>query len=207
MQIVNKSYFQKENYLFIPLSVTDPSGSVTPDNATEIDNLCIQIERDIMLNALGLTLYNEFFALTTVTIEQPENARWKKLVEGDEYDEKVWIGLDNDYSLIAYRVFEQFNIETAIRLSATGAKQVQGENAIQQTPKYLISTANQRFINQYQAEYLHTPIVVGNFVDWFGCGDSIEKSLYGYLVDKKADFPEWKQENFRVYETQNSFGI
>ena len=207
MQIVTKSYFQKENYLFIPLSVADPSGSVTPDNATEIDNLCIQIEKDIMLNALGLTLYNEFFTLTDVTIEQPGNARWKKLVQGDEYDEKLWIGLDNDYSLIAYRVFEQFNIETAIRLSATGAKQVQGENAIQQTPKYLIATANQRFISQYQGGYLHAPIVVDNFVNWFGCGDSIEKSLYGYLVDKKADFPEWKQENFKVYETQNSFGI
>jgi len=207
MQIVNKSYFQKENYLFIPLSVADPSGSVAPDNATEIDNLCIQIERDILLNALGLTLYNELYALTGTTIELPENARWKKLVQGYEYDEKVWIGLDNDYSLIAYRVFEQFNIETAIRLSATGAKQVQGENAIQQTPKYLISTANQRFIKQYQGEYLHYPIIEGNFVDWFGCSDSIEKSLYGYLVDKMTDFPEWKQDSFKIYETQNSFGI
>jgi hypothetical protein len=207
MQIVNKSYFQKENYLFIPLSVVDPSGSVTPDNATEIDNLCIQIERDIMLNALGLTLYNEFKTLTSITIELPQNDRWKKLIEGDEYDGKVWLGLDNDYSLIAYRVFEQFNTETSIRLSATGAKQVQGENAIQQTPKYLISTANQRFINQYQDEYLHSPIIVGNFVDWFGSSDSIEKSLYGYLVDKKADFPEWSQESFKVYGTQNSFGL
>lgn len=207
MQIVTKSYFQKENYLFIPLSVTDPSGSVTPDNATEIDNLCIQIERDILLNALGFRLYNELYALDNTTIELPENARWKKLVQGDEYDEKIWIGLDNDYSLIAYRVFEQFNIETAIRLSATGAKQVQGENAIQQTPKYLISTANQRFIKQYQGEYLQTPIVVSNFVDWFGCSEEIEKSLYGYLVDKMLDFPEWKQENFKIYETQNSFGL
>ena len=84
--------------------------------------------------------------------------------------------------MIAYRVFEQFNTETTIRLSATGAKQVQGENAIQQTPKYLIATANQRFINQYQGEYLHDPIIEGNFVDWFGCNDSIEKSMYGYLV-------------------------
>jgi len=207
MQIVTKSYFQKENYLFIPLSVADPSGSATPDNATEIDNLCVQIERDILLNALGLTLYNELYALTDITIDLPENERWKKLVQGDEYDEKIWLGLDNDYSLIAYRVFEQFNIETAIRLSATGAKQVQGENAIQQTPKYLISTANQRFIKQYQGEYLHHPIIVGNFVDWFGCGEEIEKSLYGYLVDKTADFPEWKQDNFRVYETQNSMGL
>lgn len=207
MQIVNKTFFQKENYLHIPLSVADPSGSVTPDNATEIDNLCIQIEREILLNALGLTLYNELYALDNTTIELPINARWKKLVQGDEYDEKVWLGLDNDYSLIAYRVFEQFNIETAIRLSATGAKQVQGENAIQQTPKYLIATANQRFIKQYQGDYLHTPIVVGNFVDWFGCSDEIERSLYGYLTDKKEDFLEWKQENFKVYETQNSFGL
>lgn len=207
MQIVNKTFFQKENYLFIPLSVADPSGSTIPDNATEIDNLCIQIEHDILLNALGLTLYNELFALTNVTIELVGNLRWKKLIQGDEYDEKVWLGLDNDYSLIAYRVFEQFNIETAIRLSATGAKQVQGENAIQQTPKYLISTANQRFIKQYQGDYLHNPIVVGNFTDWFGCGDEIEKSLYSYLLDKKVDFPEWKQENFRIYETQNSFGL
>ena len=47
MQIVNKSYFQKENYLFIPLSVVAPSGSDTPDNVTEIDYLCINIEKDI----------------------------------------------------------------------------------------------------------------------------------------------------------------
>lgn len=207
MQIVNKSYFQKENYLFIPLSVPDPSGSATPDNATEIDNLCISIERDILLNALGLTLYNELFALTETTIELPENERWKKLVEGEGYDGKVWVGLKYDYSLIAYRVFEQFNIETSIRLSATGAKQVQGENAVQQSPKYLIATANQRFIKQYQGDYLHTPIVVDNFTDWFGCNNEIEKSLYGYLTDKKADFPEWEQSKFRVYETQNSFGL
>lgn len=207
MQIVTKSYFQKENYLFIPLSVADPSGSVTPNNATEIDNLCVSIERDILLNALGLTLYNEFYALDNTTIELPENLRWKKLLEGDEYDEKVWKGLKYDYSLIAYRVFEQFNIETAIRLSATGAKQVQGENATQQTPKYLIATANQRFIKQYQGDYLYTPIVIDNFTDWFGCGDEIEKSLFGYLTDKQVDFPEWKQSSFKVYETQNSFGI
>lgn len=207
MQIVTKSYFQKENYLYIPLSVDDPSGSPTPDNANEIDNLCVSIERDILLNALGLTLYNEMFALTPVTIDLPENARWKKLVQGDEYNEKVWPGLKHDYSLIAYRVFEMFNIETAIRLSATGAKQVQGENAMQQTPKYLIATANQRFIKQYQGDYLHAPIIIDNFVDWFGCNNGIEVSLYGYLTDKQDDFPEWKQSSFKVYETQNSFGI
>jgi len=203
MQIVDKSYFQNENYLFIPLSVVDPSS--TPNNATELDNLCLQIEREILLNALGLTLYNELKSITD--LELPENIRWKKLVEGDEYDGKFWVGLDNDYSLIAYRIFEQFNIETAIRLSATGAKQVQGENAIQQTPKYLIATANQKFIKLYQGDYLKEPIVYENFIDWFGCADDIEKSLFGYLIDKQVDFPEWEQSKFKVYETQNSFGL
>jgi len=68
MQIVNKSFFNNLNYLHIPLSVNDPSGSVTPSNATELDSLCLKLEREILLNAFGLSLYNEIKALTVTTI-------------------------------------------------------------------------------------------------------------------------------------------
>ena len=207
MQIVDKSYFNKGNFLHIPLAVQEPTGTEVPSNANELDALCIDIEKQILLNALGLTLYNELKALDGTTIELPENARWKKLVQGDEYDEKVWLGLDNDNSLIAYRVFEQFTTETNIRLSATGATRVDAENATNQTPAYLIATANNRFIKQYQGEYLHAPIINGVFEDWFGCSDSIEKSMYGYLVDKQTDFPKWNASKFVTYESKNSFGI
>jgi hypothetical protein len=27
------------------------------------------------------------------------------------------------------------------------------------------------------------------------------------LMDKRADFPEWKPEFFKIYEPKNSFGI
>lgn len=202
MQIVNKTYFDKGNFLHIPLAVNEPSG-LNVTNSNELDSLCMDVEKEILLNALGYKLYTEMFALTDVTIEDSENERWKKLIQGDE----LWIGLDNDNSLIACRIFEQFTTETNIRLSATGATKVNAENATNQTPAYLITTANNRFIKQYQGDYLIDPIVIGNFTDWMGCNQGIEKSLYGYLVEKKADFPEWDLSKFRVYETKNTFGI
>ena len=154
----------------------------------------------------GLTLYNELKALDASTIELPINARWKALVQGEEYDEKVWEGLDNDYSLIAYRIFETFTHDTDTRLSATGVTKVLAENAETKTAVYLITNANNEFVRKYQAERLKEPFVYDNFIDWFGC-EEIEKSMYGYLMDKKALFPEWNYVNFRIYESKNSFGI
>ena len=202
MQIVDKSYFNNQNYIHIPLAVVDPSA--TPNNAAELDYLCIKLEREILLNALGLSLYNEIKAITDIDL--PENAKFKKLIQGDEYDGKIWLGLDNDDSLIANFIYQEFVTQTDIRLSSTGAKKVNAENATNQTPKYLIAGAHQNFIKQYQGEYLTTPFIENNFIDWYGC-NSIEKSLYGYLMDKQADFLNWKPENFKIYETKNSFGI
>lgn len=202
MQIVDKSYFNNQNYIHIPLAVVDPSAA--PNNATELDYLCIKLEREILLNAFGFSLYNEIKAITDIDL--PENAKFKRLIQGDEYDGKIWLGLDNDDSLIANYIYQEFVTQTDIRLSATGAKKVNAENATNQTPKYLIAGAHQNFIKQYQGEYLTTPFIDNNFIDWYGC-NNVEKSLYGYLMDKQADFTNWKPENFKIYETKNSFGI
>jgi len=201
MQIVNSTFFNNQNYIHIPLANTDPSS--TPNNANELDYLCIKLEREILLNALGLSLYNEIKAITDINTA---DEKFKKLIQGDEYDGKIWLGLDNDDSLIANYIYQEFVTQTDIRLSATGAKKVNPENAINQTPKYLIAGANQNFIKQYQGEYLIEPYIYDNFIDWYGCNNA-EKSLYGYLMDKQSDFTNWKPEYFKVYETKNSFGI
>lgn len=200
MQIVNNTYFQNQNYIHIPLSVADPSS--TPNNGNELDYLCAKLEREILLNSLGLSLYNEIKAITDIN---SADEKFKKLIQGDEYDGKIWLGLDHDDSLIANYIYQEFVTQTDIRLSATGAKKVNPENATTQTPKYLIAGAHQNFIKQYQGEFLQEPIIVDNFVDWY-CNNA-EKSLYGYLMDKQADFTNWKPEYFKVYETKNSFGI
>jgi hypothetical protein len=49
------------------LSVNDPNGSVTPNNTKELSDLCVKLEREILLNALGLSLY-EVKALTELQL-------------------------------------------------------------------------------------------------------------------------------------------
>lgn len=201
MQIVDKSFFNNQNYIHIPLAIADPSA--TPNNATELDFMCLKLEKEILLSALGLSLYNEIKAITDI---DAADEKFKKLIQGDEYDGKIWLGLDNNDSLIANYIYQEFVTQADIRLSATGAKKVNPENATTQTPKYLIAGAHQNFIKQYQGEYLTTPYIEDNFIDWYGC-NNVEKSLYGYLMDKQSDFTNWKPEYFKIYETKNSFGI
>jgi hypothetical protein len=83
--------------------------------------------------------------------------------------------LDNTDSLIANYVYQDFLTQTDIRLSATGAKKVNPENATNQTPAYLITAASQNFIKQYQGNIYKSLLSMSNFIDYYGCND-IEKS-------------------------------
>lgn len=210
LNIVSIANFKKANELNIPLSVAVPvsnTSTATPSNEVYLTNLIAKEEKTILLNALGLTTYNTL-QLALVDIDNPLYASYKKLVKGDEYDGKVWNGLSGDYSLIAYRVYEVFASETNTRLSAIGNTKVNPQGAEQMTPIYKIANANHNFLKQYQGGYLFDPIVFENFVDWYGQNDDVEVSLCTYLNDKKADFVDFKIEDFKVFrESKNSFGI
>ena len=208
-QIVNKSYFNKQNILYIPLASEAPLPSAvtsTPNDGTYIDALCIEIEKTILVNALGLTTYNEL-QLALADIDNPLNASYKKLVNGDEYDGKIWVGLKYDLSLIANAVWIEYVSQKNTNLSAVGNSQVNVEKGTLVTPMYKIANASASFVKQYQGEYLNEPFVNGIFVDWQGGDDSVEVSLYRYLSDKKIDFPNVDLNKFKFYEQINSFGI
>ena len=208
-QIVSKSYFNKQNILYIPLASEAPLPSAvtsTPNDGTYIDNLCIEIEKTILVNALGLTTYNEL-QLALADIDNPLYASYKKLVNGDEYDGKIWVGLKYDLSLIANAVWIEYVMQKNTNLSAVGNSQVNLEKGNLVTPMYKIANASASFIKQYQGQYLDEPIVIGNFIDWQGCLDGVEVSLYRYLSDKKTDFPNVDLNKFKFYEQINSFGI
>lgn len=208
-QIVSKSYFNKQNILYIPLASEAPLPSAvtsTPNDGTYIDALCIEIEKTILVNALGLTTYNEL-QLALADIDNPLNAFYKKLVEGDEYDGKIWVGLKYDLSLIANAVWIEYVMQKNTNLSAVGNSQVNLEKGTLVTPMYKIANASASFIKQYQGQILDEPIVIGNFIDWQGCLDGVEVSLYRYLSDKKTDFPNVDLNKFKFYEQLNSFGI
>lgn len=210
--IIDTTYFQKANGLNIPLSQSAPISNVamqTPNNAQALELLITKVEKSILLNALGLSVYNEL-QLALADIDNPLYASYKKLVQGDEYDGKVWNGLNYDNSLIAWRIYELFINEANTTLTAVGTANINPEKANLVTPHYRIANANANFIIQYQGGYLKYPIIYEdvNFVDWFGgCEDSVEVSLYQYLVDKVAEFNDLDISKFKIYSTQNSFGI
>ena len=209
MQIVTKAFFSKENNLNLPLALDVPTaGTPAPSNASYIDNLCIEIEKRLLLNALGLTLYSEFqMALTD--IDNVINAKWKRLLNGEEYDGKVWIGLSYDLNFIAQKVYETYVTEENSKLTQSGNVQINSENASLFTPVYKIANASQKFKQMYQGQIPEYPNVYPNFVDYFGSnGNEIEVSFYQYLLDKKTDFPTWEASKFKFYyDEKNSFGL
>jgi hypothetical protein len=72
--------------------------------------------------------------------------------------------LDNTDSLIANYIYQDFLTQTDIRLSAREQK-VNPENATNQTPAYLIASASQNFIKQYQGN-IYKSLLYGNFIDY-----------------------------------------
>lgn len=212
--IIDKTYFQKANELNIPLGadtlIANPA-IATPNQADALTQLITKIEKSILLNALGLATYNTL-QLALADIGNPLYASYKKLVQGESYDGKVWNGLNNDYSLIAYRVYEEFVTETNQILTGVGTVQGNPEKATLTSPKYKIANANANFLKQYQGGYLVYPIIYndGEFIDYFGNQETTEVSLYQYLLDKGSDFVDFDIAKFFIYceeESKNSFGI
>jgi len=211
-QIIDKSYFQNANDLNIPLSVemivANPTIE-TPNSVDYLTSLCIKTEKSILVNSLGLEAYNELQLAIADDYVNPLYAKYEKLVKGEEYDNKIWHGLDYEYSLIAWKILEQFLIKTNQKLTAIGNVEVSPQNANLTTPAYIIANANDEFIRGYQGGILKEPNVYldGLFIDYFGNSNEIEVSLYQYLSDKATDFTNVDLDKFKIYETVNSFGI
>lgn len=211
-QIVNKTYFNKANRLNIPLAIDNPSISTvvsSPNNSNFLDNLCIEIEKNLLLNSLGLNLYNQLQVALT-NLSDPSNLKWKNLVEGVEYGEKKWQGLNYELGFIAQKVYQNYISKTNEQLSPVGNIKVNSENSNLITPVYKIAIANQSFINNYQNGFLKYPKITENIIDWY-CDDStVEVSFYQYLLNNKSDFIGLNLSKFKTYEIdkiKNSFGI
>ena len=210
--IVTIAHFQKANVLNIPMSVDAPNPNPAIKTANESDYLqsvIDTVQKELLLNALGLGTYNTL-KLALADIDNPLYASYKKLVEGEEYDGKVWIGLQNDLSFIAFKVYDEFLSQTNERLSGVGNVNAEPEKARLITPAYKIAMASQEFFKGYQGGYLKEPIILGNFIDYFGQSDDINVSFYQYMLDKKDNFEGFDIDKFLIYDdlnVKNSFGI
>jgi len=212
--ITDATYYQK-GINFIPNAVSI-SASDSPSNESELDYFIKVYERQLMLHALGVTLFNEF---TTAMADLPNAAqKWKDLVTGSTYikdgKDYLWEGLRgyNKNSLVASYIFCEFLRNDESTYTTTGIVKNKSKNAgnVSPTPKYI--AAFRQFIEKYQAQAQCDPVIIRDHfgsvgLDYYQNNNS-EVSLYRFLTDQNeldaTSFPDFE---FKFYENQNSLGI
>lgn len=200
------------NDLYIPLAqgtINSTPNTATPNSRAGVLELINEVEKDVLLNSLGLDLYNELLA---ALVDLPSaDQKWKDLVNGVEYDGKIWEGLDNTKSLLLYAVYTLFIMNNSDHLTALGVAKSKVENANITTNVTKVSYAWQKFLSKYQDGCLAEPLVYSDsgytFTDYYGTNDNIKRSLYQYLNDNLDTWTTWDSAKFRLYEQINSFGI
>ena len=216
MAIIDNTYFTK-GLLFIPNNKDTNAEPVDSASAvTEIDFFITEYERELLLNALGVTLYDELQA----ELPTPTTQKWIDLVDGKSYTinskTKQWNGLKgaNMQSLIAFYVYCQYLRNDNSTYLTTGIGQNTANNAERSDPSPKYVKAWNRFLNQYQGKGYNYgyPTVIYNGsgmvgLDYYG-QDNIEVNMFQYLTDQNeltpTDFPDFE---FKFYETYNTLGI
>ena len=215
--IIDNTYFEK-GWLFIPNNKdinAAPVGSPTIDS--ELDLFRIEYERELLINALGVTLYNELQAEIDGTLT---TQKWIDLVNGKDYaingKTKRWNGLKgaNSQSLIAFYVYCQYLRNDNSTYLTTGIGQSTANNAERSDPAPKFVKSWNRFLNQYQGKGYNYgyPTVIYNRsgmvgLDYYG-SDNVEVNMFQFLTDQNeltpTDFPDFE---FKFYETYNTMGI
>lgn len=201
--IIDTTYFV--NDLFIPNAKEVAGGA---NNNAYVLECITRVEKSLLRNALGLSIYNELQAALPV-VEGSED-KWKWLVNGREYDGKVWEGLSDQKSLIAYLVYAVFLDENSHFWTTTGTVKPAPENSENVTPAFKYATSWLRFTEKYQKGCLTEPYVINGYGyeyrDYYGNNEDVEVSLYQYLRDNKELYG-WDESNFKVYAEKNTFGL
>ena len=214
--IIDATYFQS-GLLYIPNN-KDISAAPTgaPSSQNELEVFIDNYERDLLINALGVPLFN---LLTTAMDDLPNaDQKWQDLVNGTDYtiNGKTyrWEGLKgyNKQSLIAFYVYCQYLRNDESTYTTTGVVQNTAKNATNYSPTGKYIKAWNCFIEQYQKDFNYSPNVIINAsgsigLDYFNNNDS-KRSLFQYLTDaNELDVTAFPDFEFKVYELENSLGI
>lgn len=201
--IINNTYFV--NDLDIPNSQEVAGGA---NQSSYVTDCITTVERSLLLKALGLNTYNELQAALPI-VELSED-KWKWLVNGREYGGKVWEGLSNRKSLIAYLVYSTFLDQNSHFWSTMSTVKPDAENSINVTPAFKVAASWQKFLRKYQDGCMIEPYAIYGYgyeyKDYYGTNEDVEVSLYQYLRDNKELYG-WEESNFKMYTQKNSFGL
>lgn len=221
--IITTDYFYSGE-LFIPNARNVDSGSTSVSTGNNAGKLSIAIdkyERELLINCLGVSLYNQLSTIISDdTLDEVGNEKWKSLVVGETYvvDGKTYIfdgliGYSNN-SFIANYVFCKYMRNDDMSYTTTGTVRDTTKNAtsVSATPKYIDIWSG--FIRGYQGGVdCDTPRVIMNSsgeigLDYTQQNNSVNRSLIQYILDKNSvDSLLFPDANLKFYKQKNSMGI
>lgn len=223
--IIDTTYFENGN-IYIPNNkdvTAEPTDS--PTVVTELEFFIDKYERKLLLNALGVTLYDELVVALgklpfTTGATETADQKWIDLVNGKNYTNangnvKRWDGLVgyNKQSLIAFYIFTEYLRNDNETYATVGTVKNTAKNAerVSATPKFI--KAHSQFLKAYQGNLgvSEPAIIVNGFgsigFDWLA-NEEVEVSLLQYLTDSnELDATAFPDFSFKIYDSYNSLGI
>jgi hypothetical protein len=212
--IIDRTYFEKGD-LFLPNLINSNPGDT--EYGSDLDFYIDEYERVLLLNALGIVLYEEL--VTALTDLSNSNQKWEDLVNGVTYTnpsgvKKRWEGLKgaNGQSLIAAFIYTEYLRNLNETFTTVGVVRNDAKNATNRSGTTKLIKAYNKFLTQYQDEQKATPRISVNMfgtlgVDYFS-SEKATVSLYQFLTDyndlDKTSFPDF---TFKFYSNLNSLGI
>ena len=186
-----------------------------PNVVSAIDDFIVKYERELLIDVLGITLYNE---LNTALADLPNaDIKWQNLVNGVEYvkDSVTYRfdglrGFEKD-SLVSFYVFCKYMENDESYYSTTGVTKSNAQNANNFTPTRKYLDAWYIFLEKYQNEvginehsyiYDNYGCVVG--IDYYNQSKGGLVTLETYLKDHETDFYGY---TFKRYTGANSLGL
>ncbi|QIG62283.1 hypothetical protein [Tenacibaculum phage JQ] len=214
MNITDATYYQLGKKFIPSIGAIQAPVQGVPTNDDKLDYFIAKYERLLLLNSLGVTLYNE---LKQALLDIDNAAtKWQNLVKGIEYvkDGVTYRfdglrGFEKD-SFVAYFVFCKYMENDESYYSTTGTTKAKAENTTYFEPTRKYIDAWNIFLNGYQKTvtnshpnyYTLDGEIVG--IDYYNEPKGGIVSLEQYLEDNKADFEGY---SFKRYESINSLGI
>jgi len=188
----------------LPHSAPAPNES---DNTEDITMFIDRYERELLVDALGVDLYNDIKDNKADFNAAPDEV--KRLVKGYDYTlddgTKVsWNGLDNSESLLIPYVYYRYLQDQQDIMTTFGVERPQGVNseAVSSIPR--VTAAYRDFFEKYQSvdngvAFYSSPYISG--IDYLG-SKNIRRSLYQFLCDNDYDIS-----HFKLFENTNQFGV
>jgi len=213
MYLINEANFTRE--ISVPNLSSSQSG-----NAERLALYGDEKPRLLLQMSLGNVLFSQLNSQVTSGILSPTaDQKWKDLVNGKEYDGKVWRGLNYQegsfkISLLAYYTFWNWLNDNTTTMGSGGEVQVQSKNANNVNPTSTLVQIWNSFIEMYQGlpyNYCYPSVSFYNgatFVDYFNGGiNSNYVSLLQFLRDNPTNYPNPQLFTFVNESNSNLLGL